>query len=92
MKPKHFDFCDWQKAFACFFVEKAKDERVRMVVATHWTSSGYWVEIDPKANEHDRVYQTNKEVQGLLNRFLQARENSRMTDGQYPVSVGGLIL
>lgn len=80
MKTRTFDFKDWKDAFACYYEEQAKDSSVRMVISTHFYSSGYWVEnntaeLNP---ETDYAYETLKEVKELEKRVIKTRKKHRV--------------
>lgn len=84
MKAIDFAFKDWKEAFELWRVE-SKTHKVQLVIATHWITSGYWIEdLGTYITETDYLYKGDEvlELEKRLKEKLNGVENWN----------GGLIL
>lgn len=75
---KHFEFNEWHKAFAYFDeLNKQKIENLRMVISTHWATTGYWIENSiEQVSSEDHVYAA-EQVPLLKQRVISAIDEAR---------------
>jgi hypothetical protein len=45
--PFSYEFKEWKLAFARFFTERKKGHNVVLIISTHFTTYGYWIEKPP---------------------------------------------
>jgi hypothetical protein len=84
----HFEFYEWERAFAEFYRRKAEDPLLCLVVAPEGYGSGYWIE--PCSGGVDvgdsRPYNLVKDVKALERRIRRKRERTKS------VSLGGVMV
>jgi hypothetical protein len=100
-KQWHFEFKDWEEAFAFFYRKRCGEElkgddgkslgfregdpNLVFVVSTGSYVSGYWIEEGAINDEHTRVYRTLSAVKALERRIRRAREKT------VNLSLGGVV-
>lgn len=71
---KHFEFRDWEKAFASFYRMKRDDDSLRLVIDSHPYTSGYWIEKGKESTGTEiGIYNTVDEVKRLEQRLQRRR-------------------
>lgn len=73
----HFEFNEWEKAFASFYARKKQDEALCLVVSEGPYVSGYWIEPSSGAepDSESSIYYTVKDARRLEAR-IRRRRNS----------------
>lgn len=79
-----YEFREWQKAFDRYF-ELRKDgiEKLRMVISTHWATSGYWVENNTTPVSSEDIEYVGEEVDKLYTR-VKEELNQAQIEGRMP--------
>jgi hypothetical protein len=72
-----FEFRHWKEAFDRYYELRKQDlQHLRMVISTHWATSGYWVETDNRpVSEGDYAY-VGEEVDKLYARVKEEIEQA----------------
>jgi hypothetical protein len=81
----HFEFMNWEAAFAEFYRRKESDPSLCLVISTGAYVSGYWIESNPKPDPTAFIYRSMAAVRDLESRVRRARAATSA------VSLGGLI-
>jgi hypothetical protein len=84
----HFEFNEWEEAFALFYRRKASNGTLAFVISTDSEVSGYWIEPASGAepDEHTKVYSRVADVRKLERRIRNKRAQSKS------VSLGGVVV
>lgn len=102
MEQYHFDFKDWEDAFATFYRKRCGEQykdangeilgsrkgnpKIVFVISTGTYTSGFWVEEGAQNDKNTRVYKTVAAVRNLERRIRQARA------GTVNLSLGGVVM
>jgi hypothetical protein len=68
----HWDFADYEEAFASFYRMKPDNDSLVLVISTDAYVSGYWLEKETVPNKSTHVYRTLADVKALHRRVGRA--------------------
>lgn len=98
---KHFEFKDWEAAFAYYYEVEDSLPGYSLVISTHWVTSGYWIERDPKPTQSEPElisYKGKEAVKALEDRIRERGEevvrtlpNGQPLRRKECLNLGGLV-